>query len=340
MNTLKGLKNYISRNIRNARFSELSSKKYVPLVKPYFTEANNQVPSSICIFYQLKGTVDPTTQRTEKFVKIVSAALFSSLLVVKLNIIHLPLLANFALQPFILYYIMKCKKKSNLEVKTMCLLKNGEQLMITTKDESSMLVNIKDLIKSTINDKTNEITFNTYDARFVVNLNKSLCSVFVIDILYNVILSKRLIDTSRGTNLHHHIYRESIAKMLKYKHKHIKVEVRDKLLESLISRFPINLFATLRNLNSSCVLHNKTQLIIFKNKLGSIKVFGKSKLYEIMKNYRIHHYVSEKQFMKKTGGLSILKFISLLENNKIDQSALDVPTGRKLRPKKELRMIA
>jgi hypothetical protein len=135
------------------------------------------------------------------------------------------LLLNLLTQPLIFLSYKKMIKHNNLRAKEIYLLKNGHQLCIVTKDESIMIINILDIISSS--KEKNNILFNTFESKFIINLSNSS---YNLELLYNCILSCRPVKTTSCINKYSRSDNISLSKFYNIKRNYMTVILDDQLL--------------------------------------------------------------------------------------------------------------
>jgi hypothetical protein len=165
------------------------SFKYVPLNKLKFEDINFYEPVSK--LYELDKPINK--QSEDRKIIIASTLLYTNLVFDPFLLTWINLAINIFAQPFLYYKYISLRKESSHAIKLMYILRNGQQILIKTVDNSTYLIHIQDFedIKASGEDT---LIFKTNEKMFTLN-NKHK---YINEEIVNAIKEGRLIKTNKS----------------------------------------------------------------------------------------------------------------------------------------------
>jgi len=168
------------------------SFKYVPLKKLKFEEINFYEPVSK--IYELDKPINK--QAIDRKIIAASTLLYTNLVFDPFLLSWLNLAINIIAQPFLYYKYISIRKETSHAIKLMYILRNGQQVLIKTVDNSTYLIHIQDFedIRSIGEDS---YIFKTNEKMFTLN-NKHNQIKYINEEIVNAIKEGRLIKTNKS----------------------------------------------------------------------------------------------------------------------------------------------
>ncbi len=170
--------------------------KYIPYNNLKFENINFYTP--VCKIYEANNKKSSTN------LKLTSALLAIGLIFnpLKFNL-TIPILANIIFQTYIYLKLQLIKKNNSMSVKIIYLIKNGQQILMKTQDDSIHIIHIKDIVEYIQDEKTHEIYLRTDDKEFKLLTRSNKIKIFIIDEILSALSQRRCINTSGSyTNYH------------------------------------------------------------------------------------------------------------------------------------------
>jgi hypothetical protein len=171
--------------------------KYVPYKRIDFQDTNFYEPTTK--LFQVESPIN---------YKIRARLNFSLSLLCYLTLLSQPLNLNFVLlnlltQPLLYYNRLKLKKRTSHCIKEIDLVKNGQQLLIKTENESFYIVHISDFEEIAEDMKQQRLVFKTYEKEFYIDF-KQKAKIFNEE-LFGIIREGRIIDTNKSFQNYHRL---------------------------------------------------------------------------------------------------------------------------------------
>jgi hypothetical protein len=171
--------------------------KYVPYKRIEFHNTNFHEPTTK--LFQVESHTD---------YKMRKRIIFSFSFLCYLTLLSQPLqlnliLLNLMIQPCLYYNYIKMKKRCSHSIMEMDLLKNGQQLLIKTENESIYIVHISDFEEILEDVKEQKLIFKTFEKEFFIDLK--LKTIIFNDEIISIIRESRIIDTNKSFQNYHRL---------------------------------------------------------------------------------------------------------------------------------------
>lgn len=326
----------------------LRNKKYIPQDKltfkfyniPSFSNEFSKQTFQLSKIYSIKEDFHEKYNKNRLFLSLTSFLSVSTMIFTPINSIYIPLLINSILLPLIYYQYKKIIKITNMTIKNIFLLRNGEQILLETIDNSLILINILDIIHSSEDSLKKIILFNTVTSKFILHSNPLLTSIYNLELIYNSILSSRIVNTIYSYNTYNRYINYKFKKAFQLKQKKITILIddyliRSRLIKSITSiedlffiKSRLSLYVKVCTKSGLLFIRRVKNPLVISNNNTNDKVKGKGKGKNLISSYMLTQFI--KDFIKNkpnksNEGISIKEAIRLKDEkiSYIDNSLIN-----------------